>query len=293
MVRKAILATLGFSLALGIVAKAETPTFKEKYKTEIMRLNADEKNLAMELEKLLNVPPGKYKPKVRQLLDAKLDLTKSIRAYDKLVEHFTPNVKQLAGSCADITAKKKDLRGLWDEIAGNANDFGQFMQDISSERGSFESTLSKLDQTTAELCRNSDLAGSDTPSASNESDGARVGGGQSYTRDSEHLHAAVTKQHEGDGKIAFHVQGAVKGDDWRDKNSTKMIVYHNNGSTTEVPFSSPGGVRNVRDFSGEVTVSKANDKKLEIKTKRLSDNDKDDDVDNFPKEFLTLWTNES
>ncbi|MBK7976464.1 MAG: hypothetical protein IPK07_25400 [Deltaproteobacteria bacterium] len=288
---RAIGTFLAVTLTLTTVASAEPPSpFKQKYKDAIMRLNADEKNLALELDKLFDVAGGKYRPRVRQLLETKKELVKRVMDYDDLVARFTPNFRTLSNSCNAISAKHGELEEQYRNIDRNADDFAQFAQDVASERNHFLNVLTRLGQNTRELCEQSRQVASDLPTgASSRYDGPDDARG--VTRDSDHLHAVVTRERDEGREITFHVRGSVKGDDWRRQNSTKMIVVHENGSTSEVPFSSPGGVRNVDDFSGSVTVSKTNDRELQIKTKRLSDDDHDDQRDDFPKDSLTLWTN--
>ncbi len=286
MFQKSILATLGFSLAFVAVANAEPPS-QQPYKDAVMRLNADEKNLAIQLENLFRVDAGKYRPKVHQLIQAKRDLSERVRDYDALVAHFTPNVKQLGKACNLISAKLDEVTILDRAITEDANDFGQFMKDTAGDRAAFDSTLAKLGPNTVELCRNSDLAG-EAPQPSASAQPAVSSGGSS--KDSDHLHADVTVEHEDGANITFNVRGEVKGD-WREANSTKLIVTHKDGTTREVPFSSPGGVRNLKEFSGNVTVSRSTDRELSLKTKKLHDDDKDDRDEGFPKEVLPLWTN--
>lgn len=162
MKSRTIVAVVGICVALAAVAKADSP-FKQKYKDEIMRLNAETKNLAIELEGLFRVEANKYRPKVHQLLEAKHDLTERIRDYDKLCEHFTPNVERVGEACHAITSKSAEVEKLYREITQNADDFGQFMKDVAGDRSQFESAMRKLDTTAADLCKNSDLVTKDRP----------------------------------------------------------------------------------------------------------------------------------
>ena len=152
------------ALTLATSALAEPPSpFKQKYKDAIMRLNADEKNLAQELDKLFDVAGGKYRPRVRQLLDTKKELVQRVMAYDDLVARFTPNFRALSNSCRAISAKHGELEAQYADIDRNADDFAQFAQDISTERNHFLNLLTRLGQNTRELCEQSDKVASDLP----------------------------------------------------------------------------------------------------------------------------------
>lgn len=152
------------ALVLVTTASAEPPSpFKPKYKDAIMRLNADEKNLAQELDKLFDVAGGKYRPRVRQLLDTKKELVQRVMNYDDLVARFTPNFRALSNSCHAILTKQGELESQYGDIDRNADDFGQFAQDIAGERNHFLNVLTRLGQNTRELCEQSEKVASDLP----------------------------------------------------------------------------------------------------------------------------------
>lgn len=152
------------ALVLATSASAEPPSpFKQKYKDAIMRLNADEKNLAQELDKLFDVAGGKYRPRVRQLLDTKKELVQRVMNYDDLVARFTPNFRVLSNSCHAISTKHGELESQYADIDRNADDFAQFAQDIQGERNHFLNVLTRLGQNTRELCEQSEKVGSDLP----------------------------------------------------------------------------------------------------------------------------------